>query len=124
MSPLRALALVLAVASPAAAFAADTTVGGRILHIAPVPGFCALDRSNTVDSAFFDMLAKMQRGYNELVDVWVDCRILARYRAGQTAEVTALHADPGAARQARPRHAGRLAACRLSRGDPPRNGRA
>ncbi|MGE0118982.1 MAG: hypothetical protein AB7S71_07845 [Dongiaceae bacterium] len=87
MNLLRALALAVAVASPAAALAADITVGGRVLHIAPPPGFCALDRSNDVDATVFNLTARMQRGYGELVEFWADCQSLAGYRAGQT-EIT------------------------------------
>lgn len=83
MNTVCAIALIaIAVVAPATAAAADLTVGGRIVHITPTPGFCALNRSIEVDAVVLGKIARIHRDYNELVDFWSKCGRLNAYRIG------------------------------------------
>jgi hypothetical protein len=70
--------------SSASAQGAEVTVGDRQIQIAVHPGFCELDGNNELDKLLLKMATDVQKGINEVVAYWIECRQLSDLRSGKT----------------------------------------
>jgi hypothetical protein len=63
------------------------SIDNRVLTIEPIPGYCALDRTNDTERRFYGAVDSAIKAQARLLGYWVDCEALKSFRAGATADL-------------------------------------
>lgn len=81
-------AAVLGLHLGAAPAAAEVfSIDNRVLTIDPIPGYCALDRTNDVERRVYGAVDSAVKAQAKLLGYWVDCKALESFRAGTTTDL-------------------------------------